>query len=245
MCEQPSASDGTRATAQNPVLGRIPTLVGSPLSGVASPIPSTFRPNVGLVSPHLQQMEAVWYQRYTDQVDKFQAQRFLRFKEVESEWFQRYQSTAREASDQSVKIANLIVTILHEKAESMRLENKFNLRGALELIVYHARLIKKIDRNSVHGIQHGIDELARTPALVAALQDQASACQLALPDVTKRIGWIYDTVSKHDNGNEYVPTLWEDDYTREECAVLVAFLEVQRGWTGGFMWRKVKRMKQI
>lgn len=108
----------------------------------------------------------------------------------------------------------------------------------------HARLIKKIRSEPVSGIQVGIDELAKTPAFVAALQKEVAAHQLAIEAVTACIGCIYNTVSKHSNGNDPVITLYEDHYTREECAVLATFLRVQSGWLSGFMWERVEKRRQ-
>lgn len=94
------------------------------------------------------------------------------------------------------------------------------------------------------GIQVSIDELAKTPEFIAALQKEVAAHQLALEAVTACIGCIYNTVSKHANDNDLVITLYEDHYTREECAVLATFLRVQSGWPYGFAWERVKGRRQ-
>ncbi|KAG0637892.1 hypothetical protein HOY80DRAFT_1049832 [Tuber brumale] len=215
IVEQPSASGGAQTSALYPVRNEIGTLFSIPA-------------------------EARLYQWYQDLAER-------REEECKN----------REIQEKSAEIASLIVesslqvfqlyltgmqvAVLHEKTERMKLEHKFNLCGALELVVHHAKLIKKIGSNCVSGIQDGIDELAGTAALVAALQDEVAARQLTLDDVTARIGCIYNTVSKHANGNDLIITLYEDHYTREDCAVLAAFLRVQIGWPNGFQWAKVKR----
>jgi len=105
-------------------------------------------------------------------------------------------------------------------------------------------LIKKIRSEPRSGIQVAIDELAKTPAFVTALQKEVAAHQLALEAVTACIGCIYNTVSKHAKGNDLVITLYEDRYTREECAVLATFLKVQSGWPYGFKWERVRGRMQ-
>ncbi|CUS15413.1 unnamed protein product [Tuber aestivum] len=254
MSEQPQASDDVQATALNPILNPIGTHWDAPGGAGGSPSWPIPMPHVGPESQQLQEMDARWSLRFKHLTQWSEAESFLRCQECESRWFQRWDGKKREIQENAAEMAGLIATLLHEKAERMKLEHKFNLYGALgnshklhllELIVCHARLTGKIGWNLLSGIQDGIDELAKTPALVAALRDETVAYQLAPQDVTQCIGCIHHTVSNHNNGNDHVITLYEDDYTREECAVLAAFLEVQRDWPDGFAWKRMKRRQQI
>jgi len=94
------------------------------------------------------------------------------------------------------------------------------------------------------GIQAGIDELAKTPEFVEALQNEVAARKLTVENVTACIDSIYYSVSAHAKGNDLVIALYEDHYTREECAVLAAFLQVQSGWPHGFKWTQVARRRK-
>ncbi|KAG0138572.1 hypothetical protein HOY82DRAFT_534687 [Tuber indicum] len=259
ILEQPRDSGNSQTSAQYPVMNGIGTLSSIPAGECASPSLPIPMQHVDPASQQLQQIEARWYQWYRDKYDRHVEESFLRYQECDSVWYQRCESKNREILEKSVEIASLIVEsslqvyqlcltgmqmeLLHEKTERLKLEHKFNLCGALvvELIVHHAKLIKIIASNQVSGIQDGIDKLAGSSALVAALQDETAARQLTLDDVTAHVACIYNTVSKYASGNDLIITLYEDHYTREECAVLAAFLRVQNEWPGGFQCMKVKR----
>ena len=94
------------------------------------------------------------------------------------------------------------------------------------------------------GIQGRIDELAKTPEFVEALQNEVAARKLTLKNVTACIGSIYNSVAKHGEGNDFVIAFHEDHYTSEECAVLTTLLHVQSGWPGGLKWTKVTRRRK-
>lgn len=150
MPELPSASGGAQTSALNPVMNEIGTLLdvpagegASPSASLSPPIPMQY---VGPGSQEFQQMEAEWYQRYTDHAEKVEAKHYLRFQKCQSECLQRCEKKNRELQEKSAEIASLIVesspqvfllyltgiqvTLLYEKTERMKLERRFNLRGA-------------------------------------------------------------------------------------------------------------------
>jgi len=107
--------------------------------------------------------------------------------------------------------------------------------------VCHAKLIKKIKSDSISGVQGGLNELAKLPDFIAALQTEIDARQLILENITPRLSSIYNTTAKRSNGNDLVITLYEYRYTQAECALLATFLQLQSGWPNGFEWEQVKR----
>lgn len=125
-----------------------------------------------------------------------------------------------------------------KKKEKLKLECKFNVRGALELIACHATITKRIRSHYVLGIQDCIDELAKTPAFVEALKDEVAAYKLAPEDATACIANIYHTVSNL-KGNDPIITLYENHHTEAECAVLATLLKIQSGWSSSFRWARV------
>ena len=95
------------------------------------------------------------------------------------------------------------------------------------------------------GVQGGLDELAKLPDFIAALQNETDARQLTLENITPHPGSIYNTTAKHANGNDLVIALYEDHYTQAECGLLAAFLQLQSGWPNHFIWEQVKRNNPI
>jgi len=91
-------------------------------------------------------MEAKWHRRYMDHAEKCEDKHYLRLQKCQSECLQRCEKKNREIQEKSAEIAGLIVesspqvfllyltgiqvTLLWEKAERMKSEHKFNLRGA-------------------------------------------------------------------------------------------------------------------
>lgn len=146
MPELPSASGGAQTSVLNPVMNEIGTLLDVPAGEGASASPPIPMQYVGPGSQEFQQMEAKWYQRYTDHAEKVEAKHYLRLQKCQSECLQRCEKKNRELQEKSGEIAGLIVesspqvfllyltgiqvTLLYEKTERMKLEHRFNLRGA-------------------------------------------------------------------------------------------------------------------
>ena len=101
--------------------------------------------------------------------------------------------------------------------------------------------MKKITTDSEYEVQAGLDELAKTPEFIQILQEEVTARRLQLQAVTACIPSIYYEASKRALWNDLVITIYEEDHTVEQCAVLAAFLKMQRGWPLGLQWREVRR----
>ena len=108
--------------------------------------------------------------------------------------------------------------------------------------MYQARLMKKIPTDSEYEVQAGLDELAKTPEFIQILQEEVTASRLQLKAVTACIPSIYYEASKRAIWNDIIITIYEEDHTVEQRAVLVAFLRMQRGWPLGLQWREGRRV---
>ena len=101
--------------------------------------------------------------------------------------------------------------------------------------------MKKITTDSEYEVQAGLDELAKTPEFIQILQEEVTASCLQLKAVTACIPSIYYEASKRALYNDFIITIYEEDHTAEQRAVLAAFLRMQRGWPLGLQWREVRR----
>ena len=112
-------------------------------------------------------------------------------------------------------------------------------------MVYHAKLINEIRTNCPPGIQAGLNELATTPKFTHVLQDEVASRGLVLEAVVQCIALIYDKTFRHAHGNDHIITLYNQDYTANEVAVLATFLKVQSEWLHGLEWREEKNRGHI
>jgi len=111
-------------------------------------------------------------------------------------------------------------------------------------MVYEAKLIKKIGTDCPPGVQAGLSALAKTEAFTEVLQKEVAVRNLVLEDVSPSIDFVYRKALRHASGNDSVITLYEVDYTANECAALAAFLTVQSKWPYGLEWKEEKRRWQ-
>jgi len=107
--------------------------------------------------------------------------------------------------------------------------------------VYQAKLMKKIGTDCPSGVQAGLDALAKTSEFTQALQKEVAASDLALEKVTACIPSIHDEASKCALGNDSIITIYEEDHTIEQRAVLTTFLKMQSGWPHRLDWMEGKR----
>jgi len=110
-------------------------------------------------------------------------------------------------------------------------------------MVYHAKVIKKINHDYHYGVQPGLDEIAKTQEFIAVLNQEVIEPGLVLQNVTQCIPLAYSQAEIHAKGNDTIITLSRQHYTADQVAVLAAFLKVQGGWPGGLEWIEGKKMK--
>ncbi|PUU77513.1 hypothetical protein B9Z19DRAFT_1086113 [Tuber borchii] len=193
-----------------------------------------------------EQREAEWYQRYQDLHSKFGLQILecqTEFFRCSREWHVRFEKINQEILEKSIENATLIAAVLYQMTEKMISKENFNVRGALERMVHHAKLIKKIGAGCPTEIQAGLNELAKTPAFTKVLRKEAASRGLKPEAVTPCIASVYGKVCQHAHGNDYIITLYEEGYTASELTVLATFLRMQSEWPHGLQWREEKRKK--
>ncbi|CUS09335.1 unnamed protein product [Tuber aestivum] len=123
-------------------------------------------------------------------------------------------------------------------SEKMWLERNFNIRGALERIVYQYKHPKDIW--SSKGIQQVLNEIAKTKAFDAVLQKEVQTHRLVRERVMDCVHNIYHEVSKHAHGNDGMILVRAIDFTRNERAALVAFLRLQSTWKNPLSWQEIE-----
>ncbi|KAG0638415.1 GNL3L/Grn1 putative GTPase-domain-containing protein [Tuber brumale] len=170
------------------------------------------------------------------------------FRELEDKWYQRYENIAaklyQEIKEKSVEISRLTGLALGWETEKIKLEESFNLRGALERIAYHGRLLGEIKSHYAQGVQAGLDELAKTAKFKNLLAQEIAARHLVKKDVDRCVAVVYHEASKYAHGNSRMITIYEEDHTPNERAALATFLGVQSGWLDGLKWKEIKRTEQ-
>ncbi|PUU72546.1 hypothetical protein B9Z19DRAFT_1069682 [Tuber borchii] len=236
------------ALSQNPYcIEATPTLTARGPS--TTPYPINF-----LQSPQqlLEQREARWNERIQTRITELEHNFSLKSQKHQEEchrhcdeWYKRCENQAREIQEKSDENATLIAEVLHGKIEKIKLMENFNIRGALEHMVYHAKLIKEIRADCPAGIQEGLNELAKTPEFTRVLGEEVASRGLTLEAVIRCIALIYNKTFLHAHGNDDIITLYNGDYTANEVAVLATFLKVQSARLYGLEWKEEKRKGHI
>ncbi|PUU75166.1 hypothetical protein B9Z19DRAFT_368232 [Tuber borchii] len=193
----------------------------------------------------LKQQEERWNQRLTDYASECREEyhrQSLEYLEKlyrrSDEWHAKSDEKNKEILKLSVQIEHLICDALYGKTEVMKLEENFNVKGALEHMVYYAKLRKKIGTDCPPETQAGLNELAKAPEFTKVLHDEVASRGLELKAVTSCIASVYNKVLRRARGNDYIITLYKEDYTANEGAVLAAFLRMQSEWSYGLKWRE-------
>ncbi|KAG0137472.1 hypothetical protein HOY82DRAFT_649156 [Tuber indicum] len=186
-------------------------------------------PDISMSRQTFRQLESTWYRRYED---------------LEAKFHQRYKKVYQEIKEQSVEISRLAGLALGLETKRIKLEENFNLRGALERIAFHGRLIGKIKSHSTESVQAALDELAKTAKFKKLLAQEIAARRLVKKDVDRCVAVVYHEASKHAHGNCRMITIYQEDHTTNECAALATFLGVQGEWPDGLKWKEVKKKEQ-
>jgi len=105
--------------------------------------------------------------------------------------------------------------------------------------------MKKITTDRESGVQAGLDALAKTPEFIQILQEEVTARDLQLEAVTECIPDIYYKASKHALSNDFIITIYKEEHTMEERAVLATFLRMQREWPHGLQWKEGRKGREI
>ncbi|KAG0637884.1 hypothetical protein HOY80DRAFT_1081617 [Tuber brumale] len=137
-------------------------------------------------------------------------------------------------SDYNIAILN--VDLSNEIAKRVKLEENFNIRGAIESIVYRAE--NKAETKHSHGIQARIDKMAKLEDFKTALSRTVRDRRLVLSDVEDCVHHVYHELSKHAHGNNGSIVIRHKDHTKNEVAALVAIFKAQAAGPGRIAWRE-------
>ncbi|KAG0642238.1 hypothetical protein HOY80DRAFT_1107981, partial [Tuber brumale] len=128
------------------------------------------------------------------------------------------------------------VALLNEKAKRVRVEENFNIRGAIESIVHRAKEVEK--KRFSGGIQAGINKMAKQQGFKTALNCVVQERGLVLGEVVTCVRNVYHELSKHAHGNNGTIVIRHEDHTRNEVAALVTIFKAQRQGPGALAWRE-------
>ncbi|KAG0642989.1 hypothetical protein HOY80DRAFT_1035099, partial [Tuber brumale] len=126
--------------------------------------------------------------------------------------------------------------LLLAETERMKLEQNFNVRGALERIVFQARLEKKIE--SKYGTQKGLDELVKTGRLIELLGTVVQERRVVRGDVEACFPHLYHRMSIHAHGTDGSIVIRAADFPPNERAALVVLLKLQKEWNFPLDWKE-------
>ncbi|KAG0632637.1 hypothetical protein HOY80DRAFT_1035106 [Tuber brumale] len=132
--------------------------------------------------------------------------------------------------------------LLLEKTERMKLEQNFNIRGALERIVFQARLEEKIC--SKHGTQKGLNELSQKREIIDILEKVVEERCLVPKYVKDCFPHLYYTASRDAHGNDSIIAIRAADFAPNDRAALVVFLRLQSTWSHPLDWKEVPKGKK-
>ncbi|PUU80429.1 hypothetical protein B9Z19DRAFT_1123616 [Tuber borchii] len=133
---------------------------------------------------------------------------------------------------------------LEERTKRLKVEGRYNVRGALARMVYEAKLQKKIPPTL--GIQQGLDKLAHGREFSAALGKEVQARKLDLQDVMASVNRLYEIVSKCTSGNDDtfndIIIVRASKFSDNERAALAVFFKIQSR-LNAFKWREDTSLK--
>ncbi|KAG0642996.1 hypothetical protein HOY80DRAFT_998055 [Tuber brumale] len=208
----------------------------------------------------LGKLETIWYKRFMQlweeknkQLKEVREEKDKQLKELSEEKDKQIKEEREEREKEREQMQQRIDQhleenielrdqVLYEYTERMKREKKFNIRGALERIVFQAGLEKKID--SKHGIQNGLNELSIKKELVDILEKVVQERHLIYMHVDKYFPYLYSRVSTLAHSNDSVIVIRAAQFASNERAALVALLRLQSKWSYPLNWREEKEEKE-
>lgn len=105
-----------------------------------------------------------------------------------------------------------------------------------ERIVAYAKSVELIHVPPKAGVQAGLNALAATPEFDKILWRVANQRGCVYEQVFDRTKHLYDEVSKHAHGNDMLIVVRAIDFIPNECAAVIAYLELQSTWKWHLDW---------
>ncbi|PUU72883.1 hypothetical protein B9Z19DRAFT_1136436 [Tuber borchii] len=134
-----------------------------------------------------------------------------------------------------IRNCDLLYAALKERTEKMMVLGNCNLCGALERMVYLAKLEEKIPPTV--GVQEGLDKLAQRSEFTEVLHKEVQARKLVVEDVMACLNHLYDKVCKRTKEMEdAMVVVRAARYTDNERAALVVLLKLQDNWLDPLDW---------
>ncbi|KAG0137681.1 hypothetical protein HOY82DRAFT_588917 [Tuber indicum] len=186
---------------------------------------------------NIKEVEAIWYKRNRQLEMDAKEEKDKLHREAKEEKNKLYREMINNAAENS----RLQAKILKEVDEKLRLTGNFNIRGALERIVFQAKQEGIIPNSG--GVQKGLNALAATEKFEEILKAVADDRGLVHDHVWDRARRLYDEVSKHAHGNDKMITIRAKDFTPAECAALVAYMSMQKKWPTNLDWIEEKSVE--
>jgi len=107
----------------------------------------------------------------------------------------------------------------HLQSDLLRLQNNFNLRGALEFSLEQYQKLPKVPHSGKKAL---IAHLTQDPGYQQCLQDTAQRLQLRTQDINACTEVLYHELSKHAHGNTSDLVVNDHEHTITEVAALEA-----------------------
>ncbi|CUS12691.1 unnamed protein product [Tuber aestivum] len=126
--------------------------------------------------------------------------------------------------------------ILNEKIEMMKDEGRYNIRGALQFLVFSAYALDII--GDFRRIQNGLNNLAATPKFIRILEEEAHARGLVPKEIAICVHDLYQKVEERSYPIEDIITIRSTDFGVHDRAALVVFMKLQNVWTNALFWRE-------
>ncbi|CUS08520.1 unnamed protein product [Tuber aestivum] len=181
----------------------------------------------------LTEKEEKLYQRYKRDL----AEKDAKIDEKEERLYQRYKRDLAEKEEsnqiQSLEFMKLGNRMINEYTEKLKLEGRFNIRGAIGL----NSAVTTIGQE-YKGMQDGLVKLAERPEFKSALQAEADKWKLVPDQIKACVPHLYHKLSLHAHGNDAMITIREKDFHFHERAALVALMSMEGKWPNGLAWKE-------
>ncbi|KAG0642236.1 hypothetical protein HOY80DRAFT_1107966 [Tuber brumale] len=139
----------------------------------------------------------------------------------------------------------LAVELMHQYVKNMELKGEFTIRGAIERIVYQAKMQNIIQH--ADGIQEGLNEIARLPEFTTILRQEVKYRGLVLQDVESSIESLFQEVLVHPRppSSNGTIVIREGEYNANQHVALIVFLKMQDRWHPYLRWTEGGNCKNL
>lgn len=184
--------------------------------------------------------DAMWYQRNENSVLALVAQNHTENRAYNAQWMEFVERKNQETQGHLDEIARLKAEVSHEKKEREKLEEIFNIRGAIETIISFGKNKNKIPVKCT-SCQSAIDHIAASKAFQTALKLEAKQRGIDEGKILEFVGILYHELSKHAHGTTGRIVLDHAHHRSVEVAAIATILRTQKGWGTGLRWSEKEK----